>query len=237
MTIASNISGSKQRQIHAAIREAVSAKLASLDGPAGDRLLGKLDVLQAHVITGLDKLSAALALFAPERNEHGHLVFTISGLDLSGAAEIIRLDAAGYRFGDYARSCMASTRSDSYDQHHRLEDGRIYKIALVPGTEIQKDSSRTTANLRKQGEKYGYQKPLAGIVPRIREAVSDKQMEEWGFWYIAALHDPITDSDGDPNVLNADRDGDGRWVFASWGQPDGQWDTYGAFAFLVPASA
>lgn len=59
MTIASNISGSKKRQIHDAIRQAVSAKLANLDGPAGDRLLTKLDALKTHVVTGVDKLSAA----------------------------------------------------------------------------------------------------------------------------------------------------------------------------------
>ncbi|MEX0930497.1 MAG: hypothetical protein WDZ79_02335, partial [Candidatus Paceibacterota bacterium] len=71
------------------------------------------------------------------------------------------------------------------------------------------------------------------IVPRIRESVSDKQMEEMGLWYIAALHDPIKDADGDPFVLCADRDGDGRWLNASRARPGRHWRGFGAFAFLV----
>ena len=44
------------------------------------------------------------------------------------------------------------------------------------------------------------------------------------------------DSDGNPNVLNANRNDDGRWVNANWDKPDNQWNDDGAFAFLVPAS-
>lgn len=61
-------------------------------------------------------------------------------------------------------------------------------------------------------------------------------MEEMGFWYIATLHDPITDSDGAPFVLLAGRGGDGRWLGAGFVHPDGRWGDHGAFAFLVPAS-
>ena len=43
-------------------------------------------------------------------------------------------------------------------------------------------------------------------------------------------------SDGDPNVLYANRNDDGRWVNANWDNPGNQWNTNGAFAFLVPAS-
>jgi hypothetical protein len=178
--------------------------------------------------------------FAPsafERNEHGHAVITITGLDLSGADEVERLEAASYRVSDYAKSCFKSTKGDGYDKNHRLEPNRAYKIAIVPGKEIERDADRTTANLQKLGEKYGYQKPLAGIVPRIRETVSDEMMKDLDVWYIAALHDPIKDSVGGPGVLSADRSGGGRWVDAYWGDPGDRWSSHGSFAFLLPASA
>src|SRR3989344_1486317 len=73
--------------------------------------------------------------FAFERNEHGHVVLTFTGLDLIGSAEVTRLTAGGYRVSDYAKSCFLSTREDSYDKIHRLEAGRIYKVALMPGRE------------------------------------------------------------------------------------------------------
>jgi len=175
--------------------------------------------------------------FAFERNEHGHVILTFTGLDLTGVAEVKWLEAGDYRVGDYAKSCFLSTRDDSYDLHHRLESGHIYKVALMPGKEIEHEAERTTANLRKRGmEQYGYSKPLGGFIPRVRETLSDKQMEELGIWYAAALHDPIADSDGSPRVLHADRGGGGRWVDTYWDDPDCQWDGLGAFVFPVSAS-
>ena len=41
-------------------------------------------------------------------------------------------------------------------------------------------------------------------------------------------------SDGDPNVLNANRNDDGRWVNANIDRPDSHWNDNGAFAFVVP---
>jgi hypothetical protein len=41
-------------------------------------------------------------------------------------------------------------------------------------------------------------------------------------------------SDGDPNVLNSNRYGDGRWLDTDWDKPENQWNDDGAFAFLVP---
>jgi len=107
----------------------------------------------------------------------------------------------------------------------------------MPTWEIERDTDRTTENLRKRGiEKYGYGKPLAGVAPRIRKSVTDEMMKKMGFWYIVIPHVPIRDSAGHPNVLTARRNDGGRWFHARWGNPDDQWSDGGAFAFLVPAS-
>jgi len=209
----------------------------------GERLAGlSADLfhkLQKGIIT-LDQLTMFNQLknpFAIERNEQGHVVLTFTGLNLTGAAEIERLEAASYRVSNYAKPCMLSSKEDGYDKHHRLEAGRVYKVALMPGREIERESDRTTTNLRDRGMKhYGYGKPLAGFIPRVREALSDKQMEELGIWYAAALHDPIIDSDGSPRVLLAVRGGGGRLVSAGWVRPGSRWYVSGAFVFPVSAS-
>ncbi len=177
--------------------------------------------------------------FAFERNEHGHIIVTVTGLDLTGVKEIERLEAAGYILSDYFKSCLLSKKKDSYDKNHRLVADQSYKLALMPGKEIERDADRTTDALRKRGmEKYGYGKPLGGHIPRIRESVSDKQMEEMGgAWYIAGLHDPIEDSDGNPGVLDAARFDGGRRLDADWGKPGCQWYDNGLFAFPVLASS
>lgn len=166
------------------------------------------------------------------KNEHGHYIIEVTGLNLTGAEEITRLESAGFRIGDYAKSMLTSTNPDSYDANHRLEDEQVYRVVIVPGKEVKKN--RTTANLQAYGSQFGYQKPLAGIQPRIREAVSDKQLKEMGIYYIASLHETINDSDGDPDVLDSNRDVGGRWLDRCWDTPDGEWDGHGAFAFLVP---
>lgn len=173
-----------------------------------------------------------------ERNEHGHIVVAVTGLDLTGVQEIERLEAAGYVLSSYFKSCLLSKKKDSYDKNHRLVAGHSYKLALMPGKEIERDADRTTDALRKRGmEKYGYGKPLGGHILRVREVVSDKQMEEMGgAWYIAGLHDPIEDSVGGPSVRNANRSDDGRRLSAYWGGPGNQWDDSGLFAFPVLAS-
>ncbi len=207
-------------------------KYANLD-------LGTIEAV-FNKLGGIDGAQAFLRGAAPltfERNEHGHVVVTITGLDLTGAQEIERLEAAGYRLSDYAKSCLISKKADSYDNNHRLSELSSHKVALMPGKEITRDSDRTTSNLRRRGmEKYGYGKPLGGLIPRIRESLSDKQMEEMGFWYIAGLHDPIKDSGSNPFVLSSDRSDGGRWLYARWVEPGSRWGDRGAFAFPVSAS-
>ena len=123
----------------------------------------------------------------------------------------------------------------SLDAGEPRQSGKTYKIALIPHSVIERDRDRTTINLRKKGvEQFGYGKPLAGIIPRIREAVSDEEMAKMGFWYIVALHDPIKDAGGAPGVLFAHRFGVGRWLRAYWDGPDAQWYAVGASAFVVP---
>jgi len=212
----------------------------------GDRLAGlSADLfhkLQAGSIT-LDEFAVFLQRkdrdpFKFERNEHDdHVVLTVTGLDLTGEQEVEQLNAAGFRVSDWVKSCLTSKKADGYDKNHRLVAGQVYKIALMPTREIKCDSDRTTDALRERGiKKYGYEKPLAGIVPRIREVVSDKQMEEMGFRYVVAPHDAIKDPDGSPSVLRVSRSGSGPWLHAHLDHLDRQWDDGGAFAFLVPAS-
>ncbi|MEX0934074.1 MAG: hypothetical protein WD003_02350 [Candidatus Paceibacterota bacterium] len=207
-------------------------KYASLDLGTVEAVFNKLGGLEGARAFLRDEQKLAPVSF--ERNEHGHIVLTITGLDLTGEEEIDRLTVAGFSVSDWAKSCMLSEKKDSYDKNHRLVAGVEYKISLMPTQETGRDSDRTTDALRKRGiEKYGYKLPLAGIVPRIRESISDARMKEMGFLYIAAPHDPIKDSDGAPGVLCAGRRDDGLWPDALWDHHDYHWHDHGAFAFLV----
>lgn len=170
-----------------------------------------------------------------ERNENGHIGLSIVGLDQAGEAEVESLRRQKYNVGPWAESCFKSTNDDGYDSVHRLVPGQNYQIVLVPGKEIKNCANRTTKDLLALGERYGYIRPQAGIIPRLRERLTDKQLEELGWLYVVALHQSIVDKGGHPDVLGLYRDGNGRRVHADRNSPADQWDGGGAFAFLVPA--
>ena len=48
----------------------------------------------------------------------------------------------------------------------------------------------------------------------------------WYGWYLAH-------SDGNPNLLSANRDDDGHWLNAYYDNPDNRWDRESGFAFSV----
>ena len=47
------------------------------------------------------------------------------------------------------------------------------------------------------------------------------------------MDDASCNSDGDPNLLNANRNGDGRWLNAYNDRPDNRWNRDNGFAFAV----
>lgn len=142
-----------------------------------------------------------------EKNEHGHDVFTIAGLNLTGEQEIERLEAADYRFLPGAEPCF---RDKEYDPFHRLAE-QEYKIVLMRHTVGGPGFDRHTESLRGKAHEFGYQDPVAGIIPRIREAVSDQQMNKIRAYNIVAFHKPIRDC-----VLSSSSGGVGRWIDATW---------------------
>lgn len=166
-----------------------------------------------------------------ERNEHGHIVFTVTGRNLAGEQEVVCRTATGFGAIDGVKSCLLSTRKDGYFKTRRLDAGQQYQIAFVPTKDV--GGRYTTAEGREYGSSFRYEQLLPGAVPRIRELVSDEQMKEMGFKYIAAPHDPIKDSFG-AFVLGAYRNDGGRWLDVCSGHHDYRWDNSGAFAFFDP---
>ena len=176
-----------------------------------------------------------------ERNQHGHILLSITGIDLLGAAEIERLEASMYVLCNPCKWSLLSTGADSYDKNHRLVDGEVYQIALMPSEEIPCESDRTTENLRKRGmEHYGYGKPLAGIMPRVRELLSDDQITDMCAYAIIALHDPISGMGlDDPRVLciDVDEDEDDEFLFGYPCSPEKYWGGPREALFVFPVLA
>lgn len=154
----------------------------------------------------------------------------VKTLGLTGPQWIMRLEKDGYRVSSYAKDVLNSP------DYKPMKKGVQVELAFVSVKDMGKEWA-TTAEIQAYAASKGYEMPTPEIALLVREAMSDADMEALGVWYVAVLHAPIKDADGDPRVLNADRGGGGRWVSACWGGPGRRWAARGAFAFLVPASS
>ena len=159
------------------------------------------------------------------REEDGVIYFSVTSDNESGEGWIKRLEAKGYRVSDYTKSVLHSP-------DFKPTNGVTTKIAVLKGS-IFEDSDRITQNIRAEADKRGLTKPDAEVACLIRDQFSDEEVEAMGLWWIVAMHEPIKDSDGGPNLLGAGRSDDGRWLDVCCGDPDCRWDREFGFAVAV----
>jgi hypothetical protein len=143
----------------------------------------------------------------------------------SGEEWITYLESKGFRLSKYAKDVLRSS-------DFKATSGITYTLAIIRGTAYT-DRNRVSKKIRADAEKRGWLTPNAEVGCLLRDLLSDKELEELNLWWVAAMHEPIKDSDGHPRVLCADRRGGGQWLSTDWDGPDYGWDDIGAFAFLV----
>jgi hypothetical protein len=171
-----------------------------------------------------------------ERNQHGHVTLEITTLGLSGEEEVARFNAPDTEFhlGSLAEEMLTSTATDGYDARHRVVAGQTFKVVFLPGNEIRHTDGRTTKNFDSLATKLGYGKALANAGLRVREAISDEQMGEMGFRYIATLHEPIMVR-GTSRILYSPRSdiGSDKFIDARGDNPGTQWRHDGGFIYRL----
>ncbi len=159
------------------------------------------------------------------REENGVIRFSVISDGTTGEAWITRLESKGFRVGDYAKQVL---RSPDFQP----SSGVTTEIAVLKGS-LFEDNDRITRNIRAEADKRKLEKPNAEVACLIREKFTDKEIEAMGLWYIVAMHEPIKDSGGGPDLLDANRYGGGRWLDAYCVKPDDRWDRGVGFVFVV----
>jgi len=159
------------------------------------------------------------------REEDGVIYFSVTSDGTTGGNWIKRLEDNGFRAGDYAKQVL---RSPDF----KPTNGVTTEVAVLKSM-LFEDNDRITKKIRAEADKRKLGKPEPELACLIREKFTDKEIEAMGLWYIVAMHEPINDSGGDPYLLNANRDDDGRWLHAYDGRPDFRWHRDSGFAFAV----
>ncbi|MEI6396980.1 MAG: hypothetical protein WCO48_02835 [Candidatus Taylorbacteria bacterium] len=165
------------------------------------------------------------------REQDGAIYFTLPVTEgLTGPQWIERLEKKNLRVGDWAKDVLGKTA-------FKPTTGVVREIAVLKGM-LFEDNNRTTKGIRAAGDKrklkHGKASEMnAEIACQIREMFTDKEIEDMGLIWIVVMHDLIKDSDGDLNLLDADRDDDGRWLDAYYDGPDDRFRRESGFAFVV----
>ena len=160
------------------------------------------------------------------REQDGVIYFTLPPTDgTTGPQWIERLKGKGFRFSKWAKDVLNS-------KDFKPTSGVIYEIAVLKGM-LWNDNKRITKNIRAEADSRKLTKPNAEVVCLIREIFSDEEIEAMGLIWIVAMHEPIKDSDGGPDLLNTSRDDDGRWLFTTYDSPGIRWSGDYGFAFVV----
>lgn len=156
----------------------------------------------------------------------GNIHFTVTSNGMTREQWEQHLERRGWRIGDYARQVLRRASEAP-------TNGVTYNMVVRPGSKIS-SRDRVTKKIRAHATEKGWKTPHWEVACLIRDTFTDEQLEQMGLWYIVTMHEPIKDSDGDPNLLHSNRDDDGRWLFAHCDRPDDEWYDVGGFAFVVP---
>jgi len=205
----------------------MSFEFASADLTAGqlNAIVKKLGGYDAS----LRFLRGELTVFEPAckwREQDGVIYFTLPSTDgTTGPQWIKRLEDKGFRLSKWAKDVLNSA-------DFAPTNGTIYEIAVLKGM-LWDDNQRITKNIRAEADDRNFKKPNAEVACLIREMFTDKEIEDMGLWWIVAMHEPINDSGGAPNLLGADRYVDGQWLSTTYDRPDYAWSRGNGFAFVA----
>lgn len=159
----------------------------------------------------------------------GVIYFSVTSDGTTGEAWIGRLEAKSFRLTDYTKQLLRS-------RCFKPTSGMTTQVAVLKG-ELFADKDLCTKTIRASATKRKWKKPNAEIACLIREKFSDKDLEEMGLQVIIAMHDPISDSVGDPLLLASHRYYNGRRLGTCFVHLDTRWRRDQGFAFAASKSS
>lgn len=197
-----------------------------------DLSLGRIEAIVNKLggIEGVEKfLRGELVISEPTcswRERDGVIYFTLPPTDgTTGPQWIERLEAKGFKLSKWAKNVLNSSEFVP-------TRGMIYEIAMLKG-KLWNDKQRVAKSIRAEADNRKLIKPNPEVGCLIREKFTNEAIEAMGLWWIAAMHEPIKDSGGDPVLLSVARRGDDPWLNTTFDYPGSQWGRDCGFAFVV----
>lgn len=130
----------------------------------------------------------------------------------------------GFHVSDWAKDIMAKPAFTTKETHQEVQ------LVRLKVKDLGFASEPTTNELFARAKERGLDLCPAEVGPHLRLALTDQPRDEW-FW---VAMEPISDSNGYPNVFGVERNDDGKqWLFADYANPDYRWDLEDGVVFCL----
>ncbi len=111
-------------------------------------------------------------------------------------------------------------------------NGVTYNIVVRPSNKISK-VNRTAKKICVAAKQKGWSKPHWEVACLIRDKFTDEQLEEMGLWSIVTMHEPVSDAEDTPRLLESTREGSGHLLGTICHRPNERLSPLAGFAFVV----
>jgi hypothetical protein len=173
---------------------------------------------------GLQKvLREALCPPAEEKKwfeKDGMIYFTVTSNGKSGKEWIEHFEFRRIKMNDRTRRILLKIKAS--------KKSTTFQIVVIKGK-----LNRITLNIRTEADKRKFEKPNAEVACLIRDMFTDGEINMMGLMWIATMHEPIKDSDGDPIILGTGCYDSDSWLLANLDEPGSEWHREGGFAFVA----
>ena len=140
-------------------------------------------------------------------------------INIDGEITQEQLEKEGVEVSSYAEEMLKKIKW--------TEKGRIDLVKIKVGELFEDNNLHTLDDIYKKAKDLGLELCPAEVAPHLRLSYRNQPLNE----YLYVAMEPITDSDGDPNVFELARDTDELWLDDFWTKPTRGWAPDDEFVF------
>ncbi len=137
----------------------------------------------------------------------------------------------GCQFGRGVEDLLRDPMADN------VTSGLVYECNILLGSELT-DIDRTLENIERMAIDRGYVEPPIGLVPFLRQYLTDDMLRRMGIDTLVVMHTPVRGDFGDTCRIALQRESEGSWLILDGeDRPGIGWTRRDGFLYLHNPSA
>lgn len=132
------------------------------------------------------------------------------------------LVASGMKIGDWANDILGKPEFTVATKEAEVD------LVIVSVAELGFKKGATREKIYAKAKELGLDLCPAEVGPQLRLQYKDQSLNEW----LAIGMEPIRHSDGNLDLFNVERNGDGLWLYSYYDSPGDVWNSDDRFVFV-----